>query len=157
MAVPSPLSEKVTPLGSEPTSDRAAVGKPVEVTVKVPAEPSEKVVLSPEVMARGLVDGESEGLRRVRADSVGGRDGDRVGPAGPAAGVPARVAVPSPLSEKVTPLGSDADLRQSRRREARRGHREGAGRAVREGRAVARGDGRGLVDGESEGLRRVRG
>ena len=49
--MPSPLSVKVTPLGSDPVSDRAAVGRPVEVTVKLPALPSAKVVLSAEVMA----------------------------------------------------------------------------------------------------------
>ena len=43
MAVPSPLSVKVTPEGRAPDSDRAAVGRPV-VTVKVPALPSVKVV-----------------------------------------------------------------------------------------------------------------
>ncbi len=42
---------KVTPLGREPDSDRAGVGSPVEVTVKLPAAPSVKVVLSAEVMA----------------------------------------------------------------------------------------------------------
>ena len=59
VAVPSPLSTKVTPLGSEPTSDKAGVGKPVEVTVKVPAEPSVNVVLV------GRRDGRS-GLRPSR-------------------------------------------------------------------------------------------
>src|ERR1022692_3637779 len=53
VAVPSPLSVKVTPLGRLPDSDSAAVGVPVEVTVKVPDDPSVKVVLSPEVMAGG--------------------------------------------------------------------------------------------------------
>ena len=51
VAVPSPLSTKLTPLGSEPNSDNAGVGKPVEVTVKVPAEPSVNVVLAADVMA----------------------------------------------------------------------------------------------------------
>ncbi len=50
MPVPLPLSVNVTPLGSEPVSVRAAVGGPVEVTVKLPAWPSAKVVLSADVM-----------------------------------------------------------------------------------------------------------
>ena len=50
VAVPSPLSLKVTPSGSAPVSDRAAVGSPVVVTVKEPALPSVKVALSLEVI-----------------------------------------------------------------------------------------------------------
>ena len=64
--MPSPLSTKVTPLGSEPTSDRAAVGKPVEVTVKVPAEPSVKVVLGGRRDRRGGLHRQGEGLRQRR-------------------------------------------------------------------------------------------
>ena len=45
MAVPSPLSTKVTPEGSVPLSLSAAVGVPVVVTVKLPAVPVVKVVL----------------------------------------------------------------------------------------------------------------
>ena len=66
VAVPSPLSTKVTPLGSEPTSDKAAVGKPVEVTVKVPAEPSVNVVLAADVMAGAGLHRQGEGLRQRR-------------------------------------------------------------------------------------------
>ena len=43
---------------------------------------------------------------RVRQHAVAGRDRERVLPPVPAAGVPARVAVPSPLSVKLTPAGS---------------------------------------------------
>ena len=39
VAVPSPLSVKVKPAGNVPVSVMAAVGEPVVVTVKVPAEP----------------------------------------------------------------------------------------------------------------------
>ncbi len=46
VAVPSPLSVKVTPLGSEPDSDSEAAGVPVLVTVKVPAVPTLNVVWS---------------------------------------------------------------------------------------------------------------
>ena len=38
-------------MGRAPVSDRAAVGTPEEVTVKLPALPSVKVVLLAEVMA----------------------------------------------------------------------------------------------------------
>ena len=37
VAVPSPLSTKVTPAGSAPVSVSAGVGNPVVVTVNVPA------------------------------------------------------------------------------------------------------------------------
>jgi hypothetical protein len=45
------LSTKVTPDGSAPVSERAAVGAADDVTVKEPSWPSVKVVLVPEVMA----------------------------------------------------------------------------------------------------------
>ena len=45
VAVPLPLSVNVTPLGRAPLSVSAGVGKPVAVTVKVPAAPAVKVVL----------------------------------------------------------------------------------------------------------------
>ncbi len=48
--MPSPLSANVTPVGSAPDSDSAAVGTPCDVTVKLPAEPSVKVVARPQVM-----------------------------------------------------------------------------------------------------------
>jgi hypothetical protein len=54
VAVPLPLSTKVTPLGNAPDSDRAAVGDPVVVTEKVPELPAVKVVLVAEVMAGGV-------------------------------------------------------------------------------------------------------
>ena len=46
-----PLSTRVTPVGRLPFSEMAAAGKPVVVTVKLPALPTMKVVLEPEVMA----------------------------------------------------------------------------------------------------------
>ena len=45
MAVPFPLSTKVTPRGKVPASLINGVGKPVAVTVKVPGLPAEKVVV----------------------------------------------------------------------------------------------------------------
>ena len=52
--MPSPLSTKVTPLGSA-TPPRAivGVGNPVVVTVKVPATPTVNAVLAALVMAGG--------------------------------------------------------------------------------------------------------
>ncbi len=44
VAVPLPLSTKVTPPGSAPVSARAGFGKPVEVTVKLPRALTEKEV-----------------------------------------------------------------------------------------------------------------
>jgi hypothetical protein len=49
--VPSPLSTNVTPEGSEPVTLSAGVGVPTVVTVKLPVDPTVKVVLLPEVMA----------------------------------------------------------------------------------------------------------
>ena len=51
VAVPSPLSTKVTPVGSAPVSLSAAVGNPVVVTVNVPSVPVVNVVLSALVIA----------------------------------------------------------------------------------------------------------
>ena len=51
VAVPLPLSTKVTPPGRAPVSLRAADGEPVLVTVNVPALPTVKVVLAALVMA----------------------------------------------------------------------------------------------------------
>ena len=51
VAVPLPLSAKVTPLGKGPDSESAAVGLPEVVTVKEPEWPSVNVALLPEVMA----------------------------------------------------------------------------------------------------------
>jgi hypothetical protein len=56
VAVPLALSTKVTPVGSAPVSDRAAVGLPVVVTVKVPAAFSVKVVLVADVMVGAVPD-----------------------------------------------------------------------------------------------------
>jgi hypothetical protein len=99
------LSTKLTPVGRVPTSDRAAVGTPVVVTVNDPAEPAVNVVLLAEVMAGAwstfrVNDWVALGLTPLLAVMVIGYD-----PPVPPAGVPDSVAVPSPLSLKVTPLG----------------------------------------------------
>jgi hypothetical protein len=71
------LSTKVTPEGRAPVSESDGVGNPVEVTEKDPAEPLEKVVLEPEVMAGAWftvrVKGcEASGLTPFVADRVSG-------------------------------------------------------------------------------------
>ena len=50
VAVPSPLSTKVTPLGSAPDSESWGDGSPVVVTVNAPDDPSWKVVAAAEVI-----------------------------------------------------------------------------------------------------------
>ncbi len=51
--VPFPLSVRVTPLGSVPVLLRLGAGKPVVVTVNVPAAPTVNAVLLALVMAGG--------------------------------------------------------------------------------------------------------
>jgi hypothetical protein len=109
VAVPLPLSVKVTPVGSVPDSPSAGVGNPVALNVKVPAVPAVKVVEGADVMAGGWstvrvklwVAGEPTPLVAVMVMGYV--------PPVPLAGVPARVAVPLPLSVKVTPVGSVPD------------------------------------------------
>ena len=55
LAVPLPLSAKVTPDGSDPDSVRPIGVLPVVVTVKVPAVPTVKVAVLAEVMAGGVL------------------------------------------------------------------------------------------------------
>ena len=106
VAVPSPLSLNVTPRGSAPFSDKPGVGTPLVVTVKVPAWPTVKVVPAGlvtlgawlTVRVKGWV---ASGLTPFVALIVNGYV-----PPVFAAGVPASVAVPSPLSVNVTPDGS---------------------------------------------------
>ena len=51
VAVPLWLSANVTPLGRAPASLRLAIGKPVVVTMKLPADPTVNVALLTLVMA----------------------------------------------------------------------------------------------------------
>ena len=57
MAVLFRLSTKVTPRGKVPASLINGVGKPVAVTVKVPAVPTVKVAVPALVIAGGAVAG----------------------------------------------------------------------------------------------------
>ena len=97
---------KFTPFGSAPVSVKAGVGAPVVVTVKVPRTPTENVVLAPLVMTGAVFTVSVKlcvplGATPLLAVIVMGYVA-----AVPEAGVPLSVAVPFPLSVKVTPLGS---------------------------------------------------
>src|ERR1700739_463087 len=54
VAVPSPLSENVTPLGNDPLSIRLGGGRPLVLTENVPAVPTTNVVLLSLVIAGGV-------------------------------------------------------------------------------------------------------
>jgi hypothetical protein len=107
VAVPLPWSMNVTPAGNTPASViGATVGNPVVVTVNVPALPTAKVVVLalviagawPTVSVKTCVAFGSTPLLAVIVS--------KYEPPLAAPGVPLRVAVPLPLSVKVTPVGS---------------------------------------------------
>jgi hypothetical protein len=107
VAVPSPLSTKLTPFGNVPVSDNAAVGKAEVVTVKLFDEPSANEAELAEVMdgAWSIVrvkDWVALGLTPLEAMMVIG-----YAPPVDAAGVPDKVAVPLECTTNVTPEGSD--------------------------------------------------
>src|SRR5262249_8767013 len=109
VAVPSPLSVKVTPLGSKFAGIlSAAVGKPAVVTVNEPGLPTVNVVLLALVMAGAWFTVRVKGVGRASRRAIWAVmvKGKVDGWAPSLAGVPARVAVPSPLSVNVTPPGS---------------------------------------------------
>ena len=107
VAVPSPLSVNVTPDGRVASpSDNVELGTPVVMTVKVPSRSVVKVV-SAELVIPGawrtwrmkvwVASGVTPFVAVIVSVYV---------PPEPAAGVPASVAVPSPLSVNVTPDGN---------------------------------------------------
>jgi len=102
------LSTRVTPLGKVP-AETEKEGEPEALTVKEPALPTVKVV-EPPLLKTGKVftvkvkDWVAFGATPLFAAMVIGKV-----PAVPLAGVPPRVAVPLPLSTKVTPLGNAPD------------------------------------------------
>ena len=107
VAVPFPLSVNVTPDGSAPVSDKTQGGTPLVVTVKVPTEPTVKVVPA-ELVILHVIGWTvrvklwvASGLTPFVAVMVNGYV-----PPEPVGGVPASVAVPFPLSVNVTPDGS---------------------------------------------------
>jgi hypothetical protein len=103
VAVPSPLSTKVSPDGNTPVREITGVGVPVVVTVNEPAAPTKKDTVFVLVMTGAWLTFTVSvcvafGLTPLLAVIVIGKD--------PATdGVPARVAVPLPLSVKLTPTG----------------------------------------------------
>ena len=104
VAVPSPLPVKVTPAGNAPCTDSAAAGKPLLVTVKLPAWPVANVVFAALVIA-GACSTVSMKVWTATETSLPATIVNRYTPALPAAGVPDSVAVPSPLSSNSTPAG----------------------------------------------------
>src|ERR1043165_8227362 len=109
VAVPLPLSTNVTPPGSAPVSLRtidAPLGKPVVVTVNVPATPTLNVAAFALVMAGAwLIVRVKDWLAFGRLPLAAPKVIAYVPPV-PAFGVPESVAVPLPLLTKVTPPGS---------------------------------------------------
>src|SRR5207244_1635465 len=109
IASPLPLSVKVTPAGSAPDSLRDGVGHPNAEMMNELLPPHRKVVLF------GLVKlGPWLTVRVKFWWAFGGIALSAVSRSGKTpqlliAGVPERVAVPSPLSWKLTPLGSAPD------------------------------------------------
>ena len=156
VAVPSPLSVNVTPGGSAPVSDNVELGTPVVVTVKVPAWPTVKVAPAGLVILGAWLTVRvkawvASGLTPFVALIVNG-----YGPPVFAAGVPASVAVPSPLSVNVTPVGSVAVADNMRRGHPGRRDGKGPGLADGKGGEVGAGDLARLVDREGEALGGVR-
>ena len=78
VAVPSPLSTKVTPLGRGPVSETAGAGKPPVVTVNVPALPVVKVVSAPELMDGGSSTVRVNDWLAAGSTPLRRRDGERV-------------------------------------------------------------------------------
>ena len=102
VAVPLPLSAKVTPEGSAPDSVIAAVGLPVVVTENDPAVPAVKVAELALVMA-GACWMVTVSVCCTEPYALVAISGMAYDPA--VVGVPAKVAVPLPLSVNVTPGG----------------------------------------------------
>ena len=105
VAVPSPLSTKVTPPGSAPVSLSAGVGKPVVVTVKLPGVPTVNVVLSALVIAGAWSTVRVKFWVASGCHAVGGGDRQRIGAAGARAGC-RRAWRCRRRCPKVTPAGS---------------------------------------------------
>jgi hypothetical protein len=99
----------VTPVGNVPVSLRLGAGKPVAVTVNVPAAPTENVVLLALVMAGAWSTVSVKFcVALLPTPLLAVKVIEYVLPV-PAAGVPLSFPVPLPLSVKVTPLGSAPD------------------------------------------------
>ena len=109
VAVPFPLSLKVTPLGSAPVSVSDGVGVPVVVTVNVPAVPTANVVLLALVITGAAFAAFTVSVKAwvvdVPTPLLAANVREYV-PTVPEAGVPPSVPVPLWLSTNATPLGS---------------------------------------------------
>ena len=108
VAVPSPLSVKVTPSGRAPASVSDGVGAPVAATLNDPSVPTVNVTLFPLVMAGADVMAFTVNVNVCCALGETPLLAIKVMLNGlPTAeeGVPLSVAVPSPLSLKFTPAG----------------------------------------------------
>ena len=103
VAVPLPLSVKVTP-GGTLAQPNSAPGTRWRSTVKLNGDPTVDVALAALVKAGAWPTTSVKRLGGVGADPVGGRDGE-VGGAGGRRRCPRAVAVPLPLSVKVSPAG----------------------------------------------------
>ncbi len=104
-AVSGPLPTRVTPLGRAPVSVKVTFGKPVAVTVNDPVVPTSKVVLLPLVIAGTDSTSNANDCVAVLMELVAFIVSAYC-PKFPEGTVPAKVAVPFPLSVKVTPPGS---------------------------------------------------
>lgn len=107
MAVPLPLLVKVTPEGSAPLSVKAGVGYPVVVTEKDPAAPTVNVLLEALVMEGAWSTVSVNDWAALVPMPLAARSPILYVPV--AVGVPEIVAVPFPLSTKMTPAGSAPD------------------------------------------------
>lgn len=109
VAVPFPLSTNVTPEGSvAPPSLSDGFGKPEVVTLNVPAAPAVNVVLLALVIAGAWSTVSVKFCVALLPTPLLAVMVNEFVPPVPAPGVPLRVAVPSPLSTKLTPEGNVA-------------------------------------------------
>src|ERR1700689_3546770 len=103
VAVPLPLSTKVTPVGSVPVLLSAAAGEPLVVILKVPALPVVRVAVAALVTAGACCTTSEKLWVAVPAAFLATILSAYV--LAVPVGVPASVPVPSPLSTKLTPAG----------------------------------------------------
>src|SRR5208283_349084 len=106
VAVPLPLSTKVTPVGSVPASVMEGVGLPVAVITNVTVEPAVNEALLMLVMAGAWFTVSVKVCVASAPMPLCALMLSEYVPPIAAAGVPAMVAVPFLLSTKVTPVGS---------------------------------------------------
>ena len=109
MAVPAAPALKVTPDGRAPDSENVGVAVPVAATANVPAVPAVKVVNAAEVITNGaVVTAKVNSWVAVPALLAALSVMWKV-PSLAVVRVPPKVAVPLPLSTKLTPAGNAPD------------------------------------------------